>query len=393
MHNYSKSYIFINKRSGSGARWALRVMVAGILALLFWASVANISQVTRAPVQLVSAGRIQSIQSPDGGVLTQIHVKEGDLVAKGQVLATLEKARAQAAVSDVSAKVAALKITLTRLQAEVYEKPLQFSRDLLKYESYIRNQTDLYNKRQKAFKDDIAALTTILNLARAELELNKPLLDKGDISRSEILRFEKAVADASAQLASRRNKYFQESQAEMTKAQEELSTQTEQLRDRSQLLQHTELYASVDGYVNSIKATTLGAVVRPGEVVLEISPSGGELFVEAKLSTSDIGFVNVNQDAIVKLDAYDSSIYGGINARVSYISPDILIEDTKQGPHSYYRVLLELLSNEFQGAMSTHISLKPGLSGSVEIKASDRTVLNYLTKPLTKTLSQSLGEK
>lgn len=393
MHNYSKSYIFINKRSGNRARWALRVMVVGILALLFWASVASISQVTRAPVQLISAGRIQSIQTPDGGVLTQIHVKEGDLVAKGQVVATLEKARAQAAVSDVSAKVAALKITLTRLQAEVYEKPLQFSSDLLKYESYIRNQTDLYNKRQKAFKDDLAALTTILNLARAELELNKPLLEKGDISRSEILRFEKAVADASAQLASRRNKYFQESQAEMTKAQEELSTQSEQLRDRSQVLQHTELYASVDGYVNSIKATTLGAVVRPGEVVLEISPSGGELFVEAKLSTSDIGFVDVNQDAIVKLDAYDSSIYGGINASVSYISPDILIEDTKQGPHSYYRVLLELLSNEFQGAMSTHISLKPGLSGSVEIKAADRTVLSYLTKPLTKTLSQSLGEK
>lgn len=368
-------------------------MILGLCFLAIWASVAKVSQVTRAPVQLISAGRIQAIQTPDGGVLTDIHVKEGEAVARGQVLATLEKARAQAAVSDVSAKVAALRITLTRLQAEVYERPLVFSADLLKYDNYIRNQTDLYNKRQKAFRDDVSALTTILNLAKSELELNRPLLEKGDISKSEILRFEKAVADASAQLASRRNRYLQESQAEMTKAQEELSTQTEQLRDRSQILHHTELVASADGYINSIKSTTLGAVLRPGEIVFEITPTGGDLILEAKLASSDIAFVHVSQSAIVKLDAYDSSIYGGINARVTYVSPDVLIEETKQGPHSYYRVLLELLDNEFHGEKSRSVNLRPGLSGTVEIKAADRTVMSYLIKPLTKTLTQSLGEK
>jgi membrane fusion protein, adhesin transport system len=375
------------------ARWSLRIIIGGLTVLLLWASIGKIDQVTRAQAQIIAADRTQLIQSSDGGVLTQLHVKEGDPVKAGQLLATLQKERAAAAVSDSSAKVAALNITLARLHAEVYGKPLVFDEALMAYSDYIRNQTDLYNKRQTAFKDDINALERILSLAEDELRINRQLEASGDVSRAEILRLQRSVADIKAQLAGKRNKYFQDAQAEMTKAQEELSTQTEQLRDRSQVLEHTELTAPVDAVVNNIKVSTLGGVVRAGETVMELLPTGDNLIAEAKIPPTDIAFVAVGQDASVKLDAYDSSVFGGLRGKVTYISSDVLTEETRQGPLMYYRVRIRITGTEFKGDKANEIQIRPGLTSTVEIKAMERTVLSYLTKPLTKTLSQSLGER
>jgi membrane fusion protein, adhesin transport system len=375
------------------ARWSVRVMVGGILLLLLWASVGKIDQVTRAQAQIIAAERTQLVQSSDGGVLTQLHVKEGDAVKAGQLLATLQKERAEAAVSDSSAKVAALNITLARLHAEVYGKPLVFNKELLIYSDYIRNQTDLYNKRQTAFNDDIRALKEILALGEDELSINRQLEKSGDVSRAEILRLQRSVADIKAQLAGKRNKYFQDAQVEMTKAQEELSTQTEQLRDRTQVLEHTELVAPVDAVVNNIKVSTLGGVVRAGDTVMELLPTGDNLIAEAKIPPADIAFVALGQSASVKLDAYDSSIFGALYGKVSYISSDVLTEETRQGPFMYYRVRIRITGTEFKGNKANDIHLRPGLTASVEIKAMERTVLSYLIKPISKTWSQSMGER
>lgn len=375
------------------ARYSLWVFMFGLIALVIWAYYGRIDQVTRAPAQLIAQGRTQLVQSSDGGVLTQLHVKEGDTVKAGQLLATLQKERAAAAVSDSSAKVAALRITLARLQAEVYNTPLKFEPSLLVYKDYIRNQTDLYNKRQTAFKDDIAALENILKFADDELRINTQLEASGDVSRAEILRLQRSVADIKAQISSKRNKYFQDAQAEMTKAQEDLSSQTEQLKDRSQVLEHTELTAPVDAIVNNIRINTLGGVVRAGETVMELLPAGDHLIVEAKIPPSDIAFVALGQPTSIKLDAYDSSIYGSMRGEVTYISPDVLVEETRQGTASFYRVRVTVTGKEFSGSKADAIRLRPGLTATVEIKALDRTVLSYLTKPITKTLTQSLGER
>lgn len=375
------------------ARWSLWVMVCGLLALLLWSSIGEIDQVTRAQAQIIAAERTQLVQSSDGGVLTELHVKEGDIVKAGQLLATLQKERAAAAVSDSRAKVAALNITLARLHAEVYGKPLVFDKDLLNYSEYIRNQTDLYNKRQTAFNDDLRALQNILALGEDELRINRQLEASGDVSRAEILRLQRNVADIRAQLVNKRNKYFQDAQAEMTKAQEELSTQTEQLRDRSQVLEHTELVAPVDAVVNNIKVNTLGGVVRAGDTVMELLPTGDDLIAEAKIPPADIAFVAIGQSASVKLDAYDSSIFGALHGVVSYISSDVLTEETRQGPFLYYRVRIRITGSEFKGDKAKEIHLRPGLTASAEIKAMERTVLSYLIKPIAKTFSQSMGER
>ena len=377
-----------------GARWTLRVAFLGMALLLVWAGFSKIDQVTRAQAQIIASDRTQIIQAPEQGILTQLHVNEGSVVKAGQLLVTLEKERAQAAVDDSRAKVAALKIALARLQAEVYGKPLKFDPELAPYSDYISNQKNLYERRKTAIDEDIASLKSMLDLANQELKMNQALEASGDVSRAEILRLRRMAADIQAQISNKRNKYFQDAQAEMTKVQEELNTQIEQLRDRNQLLEHTELVAPADGIVKNVKVTTVDGVVRSGDVILEILPTGGDLIVEAKIVPADIAFIDVGQSASVKLDAYDYSIFGAMHGEVTYISPDTLTEETRQGTQSYYRVQIRIKEAEFKGKVSgTPIQVRPGMTASVDIKAMERTVLSYLIKPITKTLSQSMGER
>ena len=332
------------------ARITVWVGFAGVIALLIWASLAKIDQVTRAQAQVIASDHTQVVQTPEQGVVTKFHVQEGDEVNAGQLLVTLEKARAEAAVDDLSAKVAALRIALIRLQAEVYGKPLKFDDELSQYSEYINNQRDLYVRRKAAIDSEVASLGRLLSLVREELTMNQNLELTGDVSYSEILKLKRNVADIAAQIDNKRNKYFQDAQAEMTKVQEELNTRTEELRDRNQLLSYTELNSPANGIVKNMKVTTEGAVVRPGDVILEILPTSSDLIVEAKIKTEDIAFIEKGQPSSVKLDAYDYSIFGAMEGKVSYISPDTLIEDTPQGPKPYYRVKVIIDGQQYKGS-------------------------------------------
>lgn len=374
------------------SRWTIWIAVLGIIGLFIWAANSEIDQVTRAQAQIIASARTQQIQAPEGGVLKELLVAEGEKIKKGQLLAILEEERAQAAVDDSSGKVAALKITVARLEAEVYGTPLEFADELLPYTQFIRNQTSLYNKRKTSIDQDVASLKKMLSLAEEELRLNEPLLQYGDVSRADIIRLQRQVADIEAQIANKKNKYFQDAQAEMTEAQEELRTQEEQLRDRAEVLEQKRLLAPTDGLVKNIHVTTIGGVVRPGEIIMEVLPTSSDLIVEAKVKPADIAFIKEGQVASVKLDAYDFSIFGAMSGEVIYISPDTLEEDTKQGKQPYYRVQIRIKEAEFKDR-GDEIVIRPGMTATVDIKAMDRTVLSYLTKPITKTLSQGLGER
>ncbi|WP_434354075.1 HlyD family efflux transporter periplasmic adaptor subunit [Psychrobacter sp. HD31] len=374
------------------SRVSIWIALIGIVVLLIWASFAKIDQVTRAKANVIASARTQQIQAVEGGVLKELLVAEGDDVKSEQMLVILEEERAQASVANSATKVAALEARLARLNAEIFNSPLVFPASVQQYPEYVTNQKQLYNRRREAINQDVASLEKMLVLAREELKMNEPLLENGDISQVDVIKLRRQVADIEAEITNKRNKYFEEAQAEKTSAEEELQAEREKFRDVSQVLEEKKLFAPTDGKVNNIHITTIGGVVKPGEVIMEILPTSSDLIVEAKVSPVDIANVTERQEATVKLDAYDYSIFGSMKGEVVYISPDTLMEQTPKGEQPYYRVQIRILGAEFADK-SDEIVIKPGMTASVDIKARERTVLSYLTKPITKTLAEGLGEK
>ena len=373
------------------------VIFASLLAVigfLSWAHWAEIDQISRASGQVIPSGRVQVVQSADGGVITELLVREGDRVTRGQLLVRLDSVKAKAGVDESRGKEAALRTALARIEAELYDRPLQFDPSLQVYEEFIANQTSLYEKRRAALTAELATLREMHALVNQELQMNEPLLATGDVSRSEVLRLQRQEAEVSGQIVNRRNRYLQELQTELAKTQEELVT-AEQIRmQREDQLSRTELFAPADGIVKNVRFTTVGAVLRPGDEVLQIVPTNDVLIVEAKVRPADIGFIRPGQSASVKFDAYDFKIYGSGVGAVSYISADTLTEQSPRGEVSYYRVHVSVDIAEMQRRRpQEHIEIQPGMTATVEIKTGENTVLRYLSKPITKTLSEALTER
>jgi adhesin transport system membrane fusion protein len=376
--------------SNMGARLTMWVAMVGLLVLTFWAGVTEIDQVKRAQGQIIASDRTQVIQAVDGGVLRELFVQEGQEVNAGQLLASFEKTRVRAALDDTQGKVMALRITLARLRAEVYGKSLVFEPEMLPYKALVENQTNLFNRRKTAFTEDIKALRKVLAVLREENAMITKLEATGDVSQADILRSRRQIADLEAQITSRHNKFFQDAQAEMTKAQEDLNAQTEALNDRTQLLEQTDMNAPSRGLVKSIRVTTLGGVVRAGDVVMELLPTQSGLVLETKVYPGDIAFISVGQSANIKLDAFDSSIYGGFKGEVVYVSPDTLTEETQRGPQPYYRVHVKIGEKDFDNEKTKRMDVRPGMTAQVDLVVAKRSVLSYLVNPVSKVMSQAL---
>lgn len=379
------------------AGWLIALTFLVLVVLGSWAASAELDQLARAQGQVIASARTQVIQAATDGVLERLEVREGQAVRQGQLLARLERGQYQAAVADSRAKVAALKAALARLQAEVFARPLAFPAAVRAYPAFVDNQTELFQRRQAALHAEIAAFEESLALTHRELGLAEKLLATGDIGQADVIRLQKQAADLKGQITNRRNKYFQEAQEQMTRAEEELATQEQMLAERSVNLERTAIIAPADGLVRNIAITTPGARLRPGDVVMEILPTGGKLILEAKLKPADIAVIRKGLPAAIKLDAFDYSIYGVLIGQVAYISPDALTERTPQGDAVYYRVHLEmdeaLLAERNRRHPARPIEIQPGMIATVEITTGRQTVLQYLTKPVTKTLSESLGER
>ncbi len=364
-----------------------------VVGFLVWSLWAELDQITRAPGEVIPSGRVQIIQSLEGGIVNEIHVQEGTRVRRGQLLVTLEDVNQGAAVEESRSKVASLRSQMIRIQAELFNRPLVFPADLLQHGEFVANQRALYQQRRLALNTEIANLRRMLALIQEELQMNLPLVESGDVSRSEVLRMQRTVSDLEGQIANKRNVYLQELQTEYARIEDELVTAQQSLTQRGASLERTELRAPSDGIVTNVRFTTLGAVIRPGDEVMQIVPTRDELIVEARVAPADIAFIRVGQEAGIKFDAYDSSIYGTGIARVTYVSADTLTEETADGPVSYYRVHLSDDTSEMRPRPGEVIDLQPGMTSIVEIKTGETTVFRYLTKPILKTTDEAMGER
>jgi adhesin transport system membrane fusion protein len=377
----------------NSSRRVILLTAAALVGFIGWASFAEIDQVSRATGQIIPSGRVQIVQSTDGGVIEAINVKEGDRVRKGQVLVTLDRVRLAAALDESKAKVASLKTAKARIEAELFNKPLVFPADVNDFPDFMANQQQLFSRRRMAQVQDIGALRRMLRLVEQELAMNRPLLEFGDVSRSEIIRLERSVADFEGQIANRQNKYLQDLQTEYAKIEEDLVTAEQTLTQRQSAFAVTKLEAPTDGIVKNVRLTTIGGVLRPSDEVLQIVPTGEELILEAKVSPADIAYVRIGQIASVKFDAYDSSIFGSANGRVSYISPDTLTEQKPSGEQVFYRVHIRVDTKAMRPRVDQKIEIQPGMTATTEILTGRNTVLKYLLKPLIKTVEQSFGER
>lgn len=371
-------------------RFTMITVVAVLGAGIFWASRANIDEVTRTTGKVMASSRTQVIQAADGGIVEKIFVREGDTVKQGDLLVQLDDTKSRAALAEASQKSAALQASLSRLRAETlgtaYQPRAQTSFDAI--------QGRLYERRQTALQEDLAVLEKSARLAADEVRLNEPLFKAGDISAAEFLRLQRAANEAAGQVTTRRNKFLQDAQAELAKTEEDLATVHQQLNDRQGMVEHTQLRAPQDGIVNLITQTTLGAVLRPGDEIMQLLPTGDDLIIESRLKAADIGFVRPGMMATIKLDAFDYSIYGSLEGEVTYISPDALTERTPQGVEvPYYRTHIRIKGHRFKGELADTIKVQPGMTATAEIITGKHTVLDYLLKPVKKTLSESMGER
>jgi membrane fusion protein, adhesin transport system len=373
-----------------------RVMWATLLTLtafVLWAHWAEIDEITRATGSVVASSRTQLIQSQEGGTLEEMLVREGSVVEARQVLARLDRTRTESAFLETRAKAAGLQATMARLQAEVFGGMPKFPASLNTYPDLRQNQLDLLAKRRAALNEEAEAITKMMELVKQELDMNMPLVASGDVSRTEILRLQRQIADMQSQITNRRNKYFQDAQAELGKVQEDLLGVEQLLAQRRNVFEQTELRAPVRGIVKNVRITTQGGVIRPGEEVMQIVPLEDDLLVEAKVRPSDIAFIKPGLDASVKIDAYDYTIYGDLPGKVDFISADTMKEELRQGEEPYYRMRVRTTGRQFSGRPDATLEIQPGMTATVEIKTGRKTVLQYLTKPIIKTVSESMGER
>jgi len=371
----------------------LLLIAAAIGTFAFWAHASSLDVITRAQGIVIPSSRIQSVQTYEGGVLSTIAVKEGDYVEKGQVILRLDRVRTQASYSELLSKVKSLEVAKLRLEAEVQGKAMTVPKSQAGYEPIVTAQRELFQKRVSSLNEDLAVLQKSLALAQKELALNEPLLTSGEVSEVDIIRLRRQVNEINGSIAQRKSKFFNESQSELAKVNDELSTQKEALTGRRDTLQRLDIVAPMNGVVKNVRVTTVGGVVRPAEEILQIVPVDDELFIEIKINPADVAFLKPGLPVSVKFDAYDYSIYGSLKGELTYLSPDSLREETAKDDVKYFRGMVRTKGSKLRNPRSEKIEIIPGMTATAEITTGQRTVMQYLLKPLNKSLQDSLHER
>jgi membrane fusion protein, adhesin transport system len=370
------------------AMYAVYLLLLALAAALAWASVAQVDIVAKANGRVVPDGRDQIIGSLEGGILRELLVREGQQVSKGQALALLDPTRVEAQQAEGQAKRQSLRGTLARLQAEAAARPLKFADDLP--EDVQQGETESYEARQRALNDAVETNRRSIALLAHELKVAENMSAKGLMSEVEVMRVRRQVNELNLATQERINRFRQEASSELVRVRTELSMIEEQMVVRDDVLRRSTLVSPVRGIVKQIRIPTLGGVVTAGAPIMDIVPVGDRVLIEARVRPADIGFVKVGQPVEIKLSAYEYTVYGSLKGVVQSISPDALGDpDRATVPDgTWYRALVRAEGGTLQqvlGKDDKPLQVLPGMTGSVEIRTGQRSVLGFLLRPMLKT--------
>lgn len=421
-------------------RWVTVTQICAVFVVLalVWASQAEVDERSRAEGKVIASSKTQIIQSTESGVVTEILVRAGQQVTKGQQLIRLDDTNSSSSAGEVAAKVTALSAQIARLRIEYsgnvtsgadYVCPEEIKAktpeicdneaSLLEARAASKRQgQDVLEQRVQQRQSELneaqsnqVRLTNALNLSQEKLDLLMPLWEKNLVAQTELLTVQAEVSDLQGQLAALKETIIKSQSAlseaklqveqaelqfreaaltDLTDKLAQLSSAEETLRGATDRVSRTEVRSPVDGIVSSLAVNTIGAFVNAGETLLDIVPIDEKLNVEARLMPSDVAFIIPGQKATIKLTAYDYSIFGGLEGEVLNVSADSITDP--QTRETYYIVLLSTDASELH-YHGKDLPILPGMVTTVEILTGKKTILSYLLKPVNKARDDALRER
>lgn len=383
------------RRASKALVWATG---ATLVVALAWASWFQLDEITRGQGKVIPSSREQIIQSIDTGVLSEMLVREGSVVEKDQLLLQIDDARSGAVYREAQEKFMSLSALAARLKAEAYGTALSFPPEVLKETGLIQQETHAYNARKRALTESLRSLDISLAAVTRELSMTEPLVKQGVMSEVELLRLRRQQSDLMGQRAERHNRYLTDANNELVRVASELSQTKENASAREDAFRRTTIRSPMKGIVKNVQVTTVGGVIQAGQPILEIVPTEDEMLVEAYVKPSEVAFLKVGQKAVVKLTAYDFNKYGGLDGVLEHLSPDTLRDERQKKPgnpveleEGLYRIIVRV--KETEGLRNgLKLTPTPGMTATVEIRTGQKTVLEYLFRPL-QNVTQALRER
>ncbi len=272
------------------ATLAIWLMLAAVACAVGWAAWAHVDIVAKADSRVVPDGKEQVIASLEGGILRELHVREGQAVQAGTRLALLDPTRFEAQQAESHTKRLSLQATIARLSAESTGRPLQFPPEVAALKHLVDGETENWRARQTSLNEAVALNQRSIELLKRELAVAETMASKGLMSEVEVMRVRRQINELNLQMQERGNRFRQDASSELVRARTELRLLEDQLVVRDDQLRRTVLESPVAGIVKSIKVNTLGGIVAPGAPVMEIVPVGSRVLVEARVRPADIGF-------------------------------------------------------------------------------------------------------
>ncbi len=412
------------------AQLIVRSAVVVLLLLIVWAALARVDEITKGDARVISSKQLQLVQSFDGGVVSEILVKEGQVVEKDQLLLKIDETRATSGVRESAAQGFALRARQARLRAlaegtsfqppppgESADERRIVDEERRLYETRVSelstllaiNQQQLQQRQQELgeMRSRKSSAERSLDLSQQELTKTKPLLASGAVSEVDILRLDREVSKARGDVE-QTGSQIARVQASIGEAQRkiqetELTFRNEARKDMADVMgklnalnqgavalndkvDKSQIKSPVRGRVQRLLANTVGGVVQPGKDIVEIVPLDDMLVLEAKVLPKDIAFIAPGQAATVKFTAYDFSIYGGMVAQVENISPDTVVDERG---NAFYLVRVRTTQARFGEKMP----IIPGMTAEVDILTGNKTVMSYLLKPVLKARAYALRER